>query len=615
MKRQDIRNIAIIAHVDHGKTTLVDTLLKFAGQFNVKQDDAQDTVLDSNPLERERGITILAKCTSVNFKGNTINIVDTPGHADFGSEVERVLKMVDGAMLMVDAVEGPMPQTRFVLRKALALGLRPIVVINKMDRPNIKPSEALDKVFNLFIELGATDAQLDFPILYASGREEWASGKMEEKGTSMEPLFETILKHVPAPEADPAKPLQMQITMLDYSNFLGHIGIGRILNGEISKGQAVALVSASGDVRNVKAVKIEKFAGLGKQEVTSALAGDIIAVSGLEGVNVGDTLCDALTPAALEGLAIDEPTISMNFLVNDSPFAGLEGKFLTSRHIKERLEREVQTNVGLRLEQLEGEGKFKVLGRGELHLTVLIETMRREGFELAVSGPEVVYKEKDGIITEPAEYLVLDIETEFQGGVFELAGSRAAKLENMVSEGENRLRLEYIIPARALIGFKNDFLTITKGRGIMHHSFYDYVPQGNVSALRKNGVFIAKEPGQTTAFAIYSLQDGGQFFMGSGEKVYGGQIVGQNSRDNDLVVNPCKEKKLSNMRSTTADEALTLTPARQMSLEQAVEYIAPDELVEVTPKSIRLRKKVLDHSRRKRLEDAASEGGAVNLRG
>ncbi|GHT59172.1 GTP-binding protein [Endomicrobiia bacterium] len=609
MKRNDVRNVAIIAHVDHGKTTIVDSLLKFSGQFIVKSDEAQDMVLDSNPLERERGITILAKCTSVNYKGNTINIVDTPGHADFGSEVERVLKMVDGAILMVDAVEGPMPQTRFVLRKALALGLKPIVIINKMDRSNATPSIVVDNVFDLFMKLGATDEQLDFPILYASGREGWASTTMENRGMDIAPVFITILSHVSPPEANIEKPLQMQITMLGYNNFLGNVGIGRILNGVVKKGQTIALVSDINinSPKITKAVRIDKFHGLGKQEVENAQAGDIVSIAGLEGIEVGDTVCSIDNILPLPKLSIDEPTVSMNFLVNNSPFAGREGKFLTSRHIKARLDKEAQTNVGLKVETLEGEGRFKVSGRGELHLTILIETMRREGFELSVSAPEVIYKEKDGKIYEPMEFLTLDIESQHQGAVFELVGKRAAKLENMVSEGEDRIRLEYIIPSRALIGFKNEFLTNTRGQGIMHHSFYDYLPKVNVADLRTNGVFIAKEQGKTTAYALDSLQTGGQLFVEPGVEVYEGMIVGQNSRENDLVVNPCKLKKLSNMRSKGSDDAAMLTPPRLMNLEQSVEYIAQDELVEITPNSIRLRKKILNHLLRKRSSQNESE--------
>ena len=597
--REDIRNVAIIAHVDHGKTTIVDAMLKVAGQWTVKQDEVQDTVLDSDPIERERGITILAKCTSIKYKDHTINIVDTPGHADFGSEVERVLKMVDSAILMVDAAEGPMPQTRFVLRKALELGLNPIVVINKMDKPQANASKAIDDIFELFMKLGATDRQLDFPIFYASGRQGWASTKMDVKGTDISPLLDGIIKYVPAPKADVDKHLQMQITMIDYNNFLGKVGIGRILNGSIKKGQPVLLVNKDGSTQS-KAVKIEKFLGLSKIEVEQAFAGDIVSISGLEGLKVGDTICELDNPLPLEPLAIDEPTISMDFLVNDSPFAGREGKFLTSRHLKARLEKEAQTNVGLKVEELEGEGRFKVSGRGELHLTVLIENMRREGFELAVSSPEVIFKEVDGKICEPMEYLILDIDSDFQGPVFELIGKRSAKLENMVSEGSNHLRLEYIVPSRALIGFKNEFLTATKGTGIMHHSFYGYLPKVDISSLRGNGVFIAMAQGKTTAYALHNLEDGGQMFVGAGEEVYEGMIVGQNSREKDLVVNPCKPKKLTNMRSKAADEALTLTPHRVMSLEQAVEYIAPDELVEITPTSLRLRKKILSALDRKR---------------
>jgi GTP-binding protein len=609
MKRNDVRNVAIIAHVDHGKTTMVDSLLKFSGQFNVKNDQAQEMVLDSNPLERERGITILAKCTSVNYKGSTINIVDTPGHADFGSEVERVLKMVDGAILMVDAVEGPMPQTRFVLRKALALDLKPIVVINKMDSPNAIPGTVIDNVFDLFMKLGANDKQLDFPIIYASGRNCWASLKMEEKGTDIEPVFTTILKHVPPPDADIEKPLQMQITILDYNNFLGNVGIGRILNGTIKKGQVIALVNESNvnSPKITKALRIDKFCGLGKQEVDQAQAGDIVSIAGLKGVEVSDTVCNIDNILPLSRLSIDEPTVSMNFLVNDSPFAGKEGKFITSRHMKARLEKEAQTNVGLKIETLEGEGKFKVSGRGELHLTILIETMRREGFEIAVSSPEVIYKEIDGKLCEPMEFLTLDIESQYQGIVFELVGKRSAKLENMVSEGEDRIRLEYIIPSRALIGFKNDFLTNTRGQGIMHHSFYDYMPKANVSNLRISGVFIAKNQGKTTAYALDNLQVSGQLFVGPGVEVYEGMIVGQNSRENDLVVNPCKLKKLTNMRSKSADDAPMLTTPRVMNLEQAVEYIAQDELVEITPVSIRLRKKILNHLLRKRFSQKEDE--------
>ncbi|MBQ3834010.1 MAG: translational GTPase TypA, partial [Elusimicrobia bacterium] len=474
-----------------------------------------------------------------------------------------------------------------------------IVVINKMDKPQANASKAIDDIFELFMKLGATDRQLDFPIFYASGRQGWASTKIDKPGTDVAPLLDGIIKYVPAPEADKEKPLQMQITMIDYNNFLGRVGIGRILNGSIKKGQTVLLVNKT-ETKQAKAVKIEKFLGLSKVEVEDAYAGDIVSISGLEGLKVGDTVCQLENPLPLEPLAIDEPTISMDFLVNDSPFAGREGKFLTSRHLKARLEKEAQTNVGLKVEELEGEGRFKVSGRGELHLTVLIENMRREGFELAVSSPEVIFKEVDGQMCEPMEYLILDIDSDFQGVVFELIGKRSARLENMVSEGKDHLRLEYVVPSRALIGFKNEFLTATKGTGIMHHSFYGYFPKVDISSIRGNGVFIAMAAGKTTAYALHNLEDGGQMFVGPGEEVYEGMIVGQNSRERDLVVNPCKPKKLTNMRSKAADEALTLTPHRVMSLEQSVEYIAPDELVEITPTSLRLRKKILGALDRKR---------------
>ncbi len=601
-RRSDVRNIAIIAHVDHGKTTLVDAMLKQTGEFNVKPEEAQEAVLDHNPLERERGITILAKCTSVPYKTNTINIVDTPGHADFGSEVERILKMVDGALLLVDAVDGPMPQTKFVLRKALQLGLSPIVVINKMDRPNVRPGPVLDAVYSLFIDLGATDPQLEFPVLYAAGKQGWVSREAGSPAKDLSALFETILQHVPAPLANAERPLQMLVTMLDRSNFVGKIGIGRIVNGMIKKAQPAVLVKPDGRFVPCKVNRLERFFGLSRREVDSATAGDIVAVAGLEEVNVGDTLATPDHPEALPPLVIEEPTLSMEFMVNDSPFAGQDGKFVTSRHLKERLLREQQTNVGLKIEELPGEGKFKVSGRGELHLSVLIETMRREGFELAVSRPEVIYKEEGGRKLEPTESLVIDVHKDWQGVVFESLGRRGAQLVNMVNEGGDHLRLEYVIPSRSLIGFKSEFLTSTKGTGIMHHSFHGYAPKSGDAAMRQNGVLIAMETGRTTGYALCNLQDRATFFLGPGIDVYEGMIVAQNSRDNDLVVNPCKEKQLTNMRSKATDDAIVITPPRILSLEQAIEYIADDELVEVTPKSIRLRKKFLKKSDRKRTE-------------
>ena len=602
LRRKDIRNIAIIAHVDHGKTTLVDAMLKQTGSFIVKADAAQEQVLDSNDLERERGITILAKNTSVPYKDMTINIVDTPGHADFGSEVERILKMVDGALLLVDAVEGPMPQTRFVLRKALALGLQPIVVINKMDRANIRPGEALDKVFGLFIDLGASDAQMDFPVVYAAGRSGWASYEVDKPGKDLIPLFETIVKSVPGPMVDADKPLQMLVTMLDYSNYLGKIGIGRILNGTMSKGQTVALMKSDGKIVNSKITLLQQYFGLSRRDVDSARAGDIVALAGLETINVGDTVASAENPQALPPLEIDEPTLSMEFMVNNSPFAGLEGKFVTSRHLRERLLREQQINVGLKIEQLEGEGNFKVSGRGELHLSVLIETMRREGFELSVSRPEVIYKEVDGQLMEPMEHLVVDVPQTFQGSTIESLGRRCGQMLNMAPEGTTRVRLEYVIASRGLMGFKSELLTSTKGMGMMHHSFHGYGPKGADPAARAQGVLIAMDKGATTGYALSNLQERSAFFLGPGVAVYEGMIVGVNSRNNDLVVNPCKPKALSNMRSKATDDAIDLAPPTILTLEQAIEFIDSTELVEVTPKSIRLRKKLLNSSIRQRAD-------------
>jgi GTP-binding protein len=600
-RRSDLRNIAIIAHVDHGKTTLVDAMLKQTGEFAVKADAAQEQVLDSNELERERGITILAKNTSVPYKGMTINIVDTPGHADFGSEVERILKMVDGALLLVDAVEGPMPQTRFVLRKALALGLHPIVVINKMDRPHIRPDAALDRVFDLFVDLGASDPQLEFPIVYAAGKQGWAS-LSQEPGKDLTPLLDTILDSVPGPMVDSAKPLQMLVTMLDYSNYLGRIGIGRILNGTIKKAGPAALVKPDGKIVQGKVTMLQQYFGLSRRDVNEAKAGDIVAIAGLEGINVGDTVADSANPAGLPPLEIDEPTLSMQFLVNNSPFAGLEGKYVTSRHLKDRLDREQQINVGLKIEALAGEGHYKVSGRGELHLSVLIETMRREGFELAVSRPEVIFKEVDGQAMEPMEHLVVDVPTQYQGAVIESLGRRSGQMQNLAPEGNTRARVEYMIPSRGLMGFKSELMAMTKGLGLMHHSFHGYGPKGADPAPRSRGVLIAKEKGTTTGYALSNLQERCEFFLGPGIEVYEGMIVGSNSRDNDLVINPCKAKALTNMRSKATDEAVDLSPPIDLTLEQAIEFIDETELVEVTPKSIRLRKKILAESVRRRDE-------------
>ena len=606
-RRSDIRNIAIIAHVDHGKTTLVDALLQQTGEFKVKHDQAQEAVMDSNPLERERGITILAKCTSVPYQGTTINIVDTPGHADFGSEVERILKMVDGVLLLVDAKDGPMPQTRFVLKKSLELGLCPIVVINKVDVPQANPAEALNRTFDLFVNLGATDPQLDFPIVYSSGRQGWATMDLKVPNKDMKPLFEMIVKHVPPPLAHGDKPLQMLITMLDYNDFVGRIGIGRISSGKLSKGQAGVLVRPEGNV-SFRVTQLQGFFGLGRRDIESAQAGDIVAVAGCADVTVGQTFASPDNPTALPPLQIDEPTLSMDFLVNDSPFAGQDGVFLTTRQLRERLEREQETNVGLRIEEEGNSGVFKVSGRGELHLSILIETMRREGFELAVSRPEVIYKKENGQILEPAEYLIVDVNTEHQGAVLESLGRRGAQMKNMVTEGVDRLRLEYVITARALIGFKSELLTRTRGTGIMHHSFHGYIPKQGDLTMRMNGVMIAKEAGDTTAYALENLQERGVMILGAGVPVYEGMIIGEHSRETDVVVNPCKKKQLSNMRASGSDDAIVLTPHRQLSLEQAIEFIAQDELVEVTPKNIRLRKKLRTSQERRKA--GSTEAGA-----
>ncbi|MFN0117361.1 MAG: translational GTPase TypA [Elusimicrobiota bacterium] len=601
-RRHDVRNIAIIAHVDHGKTTLVDAMLKQTGEFKVKADEAQETVMDSNDLERERGITILAKNTSVVFDGCTINIVDTPGHADFGGEVERILKMVDGVLLLIDAYDGPMPQTRFVLKKSLELGLSPIVVVNKVDRAGAKPHEALDKTFQLFMDLGASDGQLDFPTVYASGRDGWATLHLENKASDLKALFDTIVKHVPGPTSDFEKPLQMLVTILGYDNFVGRIAIGRIFAGSMKKNQQVTLIDSTGKKKVYRATKILKYSGLKQIEIEEALAGDIVAVSGVEEVHVGDTIASLENPEALPPMLIDEPTLAMDFMVNDSPFAGQDGEFLTSRHLRERLMHEQEINVGLRIEENGDSGTFRVAGRGELHLSILIETMRREGYELAVSKPEVIDKMIDGIKKEPAEFLVIDVEDTYQGVTLECLGSRGSELKNMQLEG-NRVRLEYVISARALIGFKSEFLTLTRGSGLMHHSFYDYIPKTKGERTRLKGVLIAQENGITTGYALEGLQERGSLFVGPNTPVYDGMVIGESARDTSMIVNPCKKKALSNMRASGSDDAIMLTPPRVLSLEQSIEFIEIDELVEVTPKNIRIRKKILDRTMRKRSEN------------
>ncbi len=604
-RRPDLRNIAIIAHVDHGKTTLVDAMLKQTGAFHDKAGEEAICIMDSNDLERERGITILSKNTAVRYGDRTIHIVDTPGHADFGSEVERVLRMVDGVLLLVDALDGPMPQTRFVLKKSLALGLRPIVVINKVDRPNCDPHAALDKVFALFMELGASDAQLDFPIVYAVGRDGWASADYNKPEKDLKFLFETILKHVPGPLDLDDSPLRMLITMLDYSSYTGRIGIGRITQGRIAAGQQVSMASPQTEPRLRKVLQLMGYQGLERVNIKEARSGDIVAVAGLEGIEVGDTVSDPENPGTLPGLEIEQPTLSMEFYANDGPLSGRDGKFVTATQIRDRLFREQQINVGLKVEELPGQGGFKVSGRGELHLSILIETMRREGFELCVSKMVVITHQENGVTVEPVELLLLDAPAEFQGAVMNALGARGAQMKDMQVGDDGRVRYEYVISSKALIGFKGEFMTFTKGSGLMHHSFHGFMPEGKFTRPQRNGVFIAKEPGKSAGYALNSLQDHGIMFVGPGEDIYAGQIVGEHCRANDLVTNPCKEKKQTNMRSSTADAAIVLTPPRAMSLEQAIEYIEEDEFVEVTPKNIRLRKKILDHSQRKRADRGA----------
>jgi GTP-binding protein len=600
-RRKDVRNIAIIAHVDHGKTTLVDAMFRQTGEFKVKADQAQECLMDSNPQERERGITILAKCTSVQVGETRINIVDTPGHADFGSEVERILTMVDGVILLIDALDGPMPQTRFVLRKSLELGLRPIVVVNKVDRPFADPPKALNNTFDLFVDLEASDEQLDFPILYASGKNGWASEDLHAPSKDLQPLFATIIRHVPGPAADPDGPLQMLTTMVDYNSYVGRIAIGMIHAGRIERNQAVTLMKQDGRSLSTRVMKLYGFFGLERREILSAQAGDIVAVAGMEEARVGDTVAAAENPQALPPLEIDEPTLSIEFMVNDSPFSGREGKFMTSRHLRERLEQELKTNVGLNVEEM-ALNVFKVSGRGELHLSVLIETMRREGFELAVSRPQVILKTENGIVLEPAEYLLVDVEQTYQGVVIENLGKRGLSMKNMHTDGHNRVRLEGVITARSLIGFKAELLSQTKGTGLMHHSFHGYVPRSNNVTRRSAGVLVAKESGLATSYALQSLQERSVLFVAPQMDIYAGMVVGQNSRENDMVVNPCKKKALTNMRAAGSDDITQLTPPRIFSLEQAIAYIEDDELAEITPKSIRLRKKELDHSLRRKYE-------------
>jgi GTP-binding protein len=597
---EKLRNIAIIAHVDHGKTTLVDCLLQQSGTLDRRSDGAE-RVMDSNDQERERGITILAKNTSIVWGGYRINIVDTPGHADFGGEVERVLSMVDSVLLLVDAVDGPMPQTRFVTSKAFEQGLNPIVVVNKVDRPGARPDWVVDQVFDLFDRLGATEEQLDFPIIYTSAINGIAGFEHEHMSEDMQPLLQTVIDKVPAPEVNSQGPLQMQISALDYSSYVGVIGVGRITRGTLAPNTQVTVVDGEGGTRKGKVLQVMGYLGLERIDVEAAEAGDIVCVTGIEGLNISDTLCDPEAPEALPPLSVDEPTVSMTFQVNNSPFAGKEGKYVTSRNLKERLERELIHNVALRVEPGETPDKFKVSGRGELHLSVLIESMRREGFELGVSRPEVIQKEVDGVIQEPFEQLVIDCEEAHQGSVMQELGLRRAELENMVPDGKGRVRLEFIIPARGLIGFRSLFLTLTSGAGILTHVFDHYGPVKNAEIIhRSNGVLVSMVKGKTLGFSLFNLQERGRIFVDPNVDVYEGQIIGLHSRGNDLTVNPTKGKQLTNVRASGTDEALTLTPPVLHTLEQALEFIEDDELVEVTPASIRLRKKLLQEHERRR---------------
>jgi GTP-binding protein len=597
---EKLRNIAIIAHVDHGKTTLVDCLLQQSGTLDRRSAGAE-RVMDSNDQERERGITILAKNTAIEWNGYRINIVDTPGHADFGGEVERVLSMVDSVLLLVDAVDGPMPQTRFVTSKAFEQGLNPIVVVNKVDRPGARPDWVVDQVFDLFDRLGATDEQLDFPIIYTSAIQGIAGLDHEEMGADMQPLFQTVIDKVPAPLVNSDGPLQMQISALDYNSYVGVIGVGRITRGTLSPNSQIVVVNSEGTVRKGRVLQVMGYLGLERVDVESAEAGDIVCVTGIEGLNISDTLCDPATPEPLPPLSVDEPTVSMTFQVNDSPFAGKEGKYVTTRNIKERLERELIHNVALRVEPGETPDKFKVSGRGELHLSVLIESMRREGFELGVSRPEVIRKEVDGVMQEPYEQLVIDCEESHQGAVMEELGLRRGELENMVPDGKGRIRLEFIIPARGLIGFRSLFLTLTSGAGILTHVFDHYGPIKNTEIIhRANGVLVSMVKGKALGYSLFNLQERGRMFVEPNVEVYEGQVIGLHNRGNDLTVNPIKGKQLTNVRASGTDEALTLTPPVRHSLEQALEFIEDDELVEVTPASIRLRKKLLlEHERRR----------------
>ncbi len=600
---QNIRNIAIIAHVDHGKTTLVDAMLKQSGVFRENQ-VITERIMDSNDLEKERGITILSKNLSIHHGDIKINIVDTPGHADFGGEVERVLKMVDSVLLLVDAFDGPMPQTRFVLKKSLDLGLRPIVVINKIDRPGARPEQVVDMVFDLFCELNANEEQLDFPMIFTSAKAGYARRELSDDTTDLEPLFQMIKERVAPPIANPEAPFQLLVTNIDHNDYIGRIATGKIFNGHVDAGETVALIKRDGSVKRGRISKLLGYEGLKQVEVDEASAGDIVTIAGFDEVGIGETFAAADQPQALPYVSIDEPTLSMNFIVNSSPFAGREGKFVTSRNIRERLTKELRTNVSLRVEDTDNTDTFKVSGRGELHLSILIENMRREGFELAVSKPEVIFREIEGERCEPMEYLVIDVPEEYQGTVIEKLGTRKAEMVSM-QPMDGVTRLEFVVPARGLIGFRTEFLTDTRGTGVMTHTFHDYAPYKGPIPGRKNGVLIALEAGESVGYSLFGMQDRGILFIGPGVEVYEGMVIGQHAKENDLVVNVCKGKKLTNVRASGSDEAIRLTPPRLLSLEQALEYIEEDELVEVTPQAIRLRKKFLNANERKKQEKRA----------
>ena len=597
---EKLRNIAIIAHVDHGKTTLVDKLLEQSGTFDERA-ELGERMMDSNELEKERGITILSKNTAIRWNDYRINIVDTPGHADFGGEVERVMSMVDSVLLLVDAVEGPMPQTRFVTQKALEQGLKPIVVVNKIDRPGSRPDWVIDQTFDLFDRLGATDEQMDFDVVYASALQGYATLDPETPSDDMQPLFQTIVDKVPPPDVDIDGPFQLQVSSLDYNSYVGLIGIGRIKRGSVSPNDPVVVVTPEGETRKAKMLQILGFHGLERVEVDKAEAGDIIAFTGIQGLGISDTLCDPNQVEALPPLTVDEPTVTMNFQVNTSPFAGQDGKFVTSRQIWERLQKELEHNVALRVEPTDDPDRFKVSGRGELHLAILIETMRREGFELGVSRPEVIFKEVDGVMMEPYESVTIDVEEQHQGTIMEKFGNRGAELKDMVPDGQGRVRLDFLIPAKGLIGFRNEFLTSTQGTGLLYSVFDSYGPVKNVeTGARINGVLISNGTGKALGYALFNLQERGKLFIGHGEEVYEGMVIGIHSRSNDLTVNPLKAKQLTNIRAAGTDENLVLTPPIRMTLEQALEFIDDDELVEVTPQHIRIRKKHLTESERKR---------------